>query len=83
MIQPTLSYSELASIAQNGSPLLVNAVGRVFGIGPAERRALGRAGAGGVPSWAWAGLAFVAGAVVGVRVYKRWPEHVPTLVQGD
>lgn len=66
-------------IAQNGSPMLLQAVGRVFGLGQTERSALG---VGGIPTWFWATIALGIGFVGGVQVYKRWPTKVPGIIKG-
>ncbi len=68
-----------ARAAQHGSPGLVAAIGRLYGLGQAERDAL----AGGrIPGWAWAVLGMGAGVVIGVRVYRKWPRKVPKLIAG-
>lgn len=64
---------QLASLVQNGSPLLVQALGRIFGLGQNERGELAR---NGLPTWAWATLAGAAGLATGVAVYRMWPEQV-------
>lgn len=80
--QPPLNFGQVAEVAQNGSPLLLQALGRLYGIGSAERRALGQDGMG-VPLWAWGGLAFALGAVAGIRLYRAKPEVVPRMISGD
>lgn len=75
------SYAQAAELAKNGSPMLLQAVGRIFGLGEAERRALGQDG-GGVPWWFWTVCGLGAGFVAGVRVYRRWPREVPVLIKG-
>lgn len=82
MIRPTINYADVERITKDGPPMLVSALGRLFGIGPAERRALGAEGIGGVPGWSWGLLGVGVGFVVGVRVYKRWPNKVPRLIRG-
>lgn len=82
MLQPTVSYADVERIARHGSPLLLQAIGRAFGLGPAERAALGRNGAGGIPTWTWVAAAAAAGFVVGVRVYKHYPDKVPRVIRG-
>jgi hypothetical protein len=82
MIDPTrIDYGQVAQVAKNGSPLLLTALGRFFGIGPSERAAFGQDGAG-VPTWAWGVLALSAGVVIGARVQKSYPDKVPTLISG-
>ena len=75
------SYAQAADFAKNGSPLLLQAVGRVFGLGEEERAALGKGGVG-VPWWFWTALGLSVGFVGGVRVYRRWPREVPVLIKG-
>lgn len=83
MIRPTLSLTDVERLAQHGSPALLQAVGRLFGIGPRERAALASPGEGSiVPGWTWGVLAFGVGFVAGVRIYRRWPDKVPSLITG-
>lgn len=82
MIDPTsIDYAQVARVAQDGSPLLLQALGRLYGIGPSERHAFGANGSG-VPTWAWSVLALGAGVVIGVRVQKMYPQFVPNLIAG-
>ncbi len=82
MIDPTrIDYGKVAQVARDGSPLLLQAIGRLYGLGPSERAAFGQNG-GGVPGWAWGTLLFAAGIVVGVRVYKNYPRRVPKMIAG-
>lgn len=76
-----LTPEQLAALAQHGSPILLQAVGRALGLGAEERAAI----AGGVklPVWFWIAVAGAAGIVIGVRVQRQWPEHVPDIVSGD
>ena len=83
MLKPTISYGDIERIARDGSPLLLQAVGRVFGLGPQERAALGRNGVGGLPTWTWVVVALAAGVVVGVRVDRHWPGKVPEWIGGQ
>jgi hypothetical protein len=69
-------------LAEHGSPLLVKSLGRVFGIGPAERAALGQNGARSVPVWIWVSVGLAAGFVAGARIQRRWPTKVPRLISG-
>jgi hypothetical protein len=70
---------DFAKTAESGSPALVHAFGRVFGLGQAERDALSK---GAVPGWALVTLGLAAGFVAGVQVYRRWPSKVPAFVKG-
>lgn len=83
MIDPTrIDYGRVASVARDGSPLLLQALGRLYGIGPTERRALGSNGTG-VPTWAWVTLALGAGVIAGTRIQKAFPQYVPNLIAGE
>ena len=75
-----LTPEQLASLAQHGSPMLLHAVGRAFGLGAEERAAIQQGG--GIPTWFWIALAGAAGVVVGVRVYRAWPDQVPAMISG-
>jgi hypothetical protein len=79
---PNLSYDDMQRIARDGSPLLLQALGRVFGLGPNERAALGQPGTGGLPVWTWVLVAATVGFVVGARVQKKWPTALPAVVRG-
>jgi len=79
---PNLSYDDLHRIAKDGSPLLLQALGRVYGLGPQERAALGQSGSGGLPNWTWAVLGIAVGVVVGARVQKKWPSAFPKIIRG-
>ncbi len=68
----------MASVAQSGSPMLLSAVGRVFGLGADEQAALG---VGKVPWWLWASVGVAAGVVVGAQVHKRWPDVLPQMMR--
>ncbi len=82
MIDPSrLDYTQVAHVAKNGSPLLLQALGRLAGLGPSERDAFGGDGKG-VPMWAVAALCLGAGIVAGARIQKAWPEKVPAFISG-
>jgi hypothetical protein len=76
----TLPYGQVARMAQDGSPALLQAVGRAFGLGADERAALAK---GTIPGWFWLLLGIGTGVLVGVRVYKAWPERVPVWLAGE
>lgn len=83
MIDPTrIDYGTVARVAKDGSPLLLQALGRLYGLGPTERAAFGQNGTG-VPGWAWAVVALGAGIIIGTRLQKSYPEYVPNLISGD
>ena len=77
-----IPYGQVAKIAQDGSPLLLQALGRLYGLGPRERRAFGKDG-DGVPGWAWAAIALAAGLVIGAKGQKHYPQYVPNMIVGD
>jgi hypothetical protein len=67
---------ELAQMADGGSPVLLHAVGRAFGLGQNERDALMK---GAVPGWFWMVLGLTAGFYAGVQAQQRWPEKIPNV----
>ena len=69
---------DIARVAKDGSPTLLYGVGRLFGLGAAERQAL--FGGGGVPGWALLAVGLTAGAVIGVAAHRRWPQHAERLI---
>lgn len=81
---PGLSLDDVRAIARDGAPMLLQALGRVYGLGPNERRALGGAGNGGsgLPTWTWVLLGIAAGVVAGARVEHAFPGKLPQLVRG-
>jgi hypothetical protein len=81
---PGLSLDDVRAIARDGAPMLLQALGRVYGLGPSERRALGGSGngGGGLPTWTWAVFGIACGVVIGSRVEHAWPGKLPKLVRG-
>lgn len=77
------AFGAIASVVKNvgnqGSPDLLQATGRLFGLGEAEQTALFR---GGIPRWAILGLGIAAGVFVGVYAHRRWPEYAGKIVGG-
>lgn len=78
-ILPMVANGDAAKIAQNGAPMLVQAAGRLVGLGDEERNALVN---GKIPWWVWTVGGLTLGFVVGVQVYKRYPEKVPEFIRG-
>lgn len=76
---PQVSVADMIQVAKEGSPLLINAVSRLAGLGAAEQNALANKG---VPGWAWAALAGTVGVIVGIRWYRARPEQVPAWIVG-
>lgn len=74
-----VDYVSIAKAATSGSPAVLQAVGRAYGLGAQERQALLDFG---VPSWTWLAVGVCVGVVAGIRVYKKWPDKVPNLIQG-
>lgn len=72
-------YGQVAHAAQNGSPIVLEAAGRLLGLGASEREALA---SGRVPGWLWAVVGLGAGVVVGVRAYRKWPSKFPKVISG-
>ena len=66
-----------ARIADEGSPVLLRAVGRVFGLGEAERKQLVDHG---IPAWTLVVVVGALGVVAGAWAHQRWPEQVDTMV---
>jgi hypothetical protein len=69
----------MAGAVSNGSPALIHAVGRMYGLGQAEREQLS---VYGIPGWVWGVALISAGVIIGVRVQKNWPDKVPSIIQG-
>jgi hypothetical protein len=76
---PNLPYAQLADAAKNGSPALLQAVGRAVGLGAEERAALSK---GSVPGWLWAVGGIALGVFVGVRLQRAVPQYVPVWLKG-
>lgn len=73
----TNTLAQALQIAQDGSPQLLYAAGRVFGLGAAERTALVE---GAVPRWAIGVLGLSVGVVIGVAIHRRWPKQSDKLI---
>ena len=76
---PNIDYATVFKVANEGSPFILNAVGRVFGLGQEESSALFK---DGLPTWTWVMIGLGAGFVVGVRVYKAYPKQIPRIIKG-
>jgi|GEM_PF-2340943 len=70
---PLEAVGQLGSVAKNGSPLLVNSLGRLFGLGQEEQQALVK---GEFPRWAVFALGIGAGVIAGVLVQRKFPSQV-------
>jgi len=75
-----LPLGQLAEIATNGSPVLLHAVGRMFGLGQVERQSLF---ANGLPRWSVYLLVASAGLIAGAYAHKRWPREVDRALGGN
>ena len=69
-----------ANATKDGSPGLLHAVGRVFGLGQAEQNALVNKG---VPGWLWLVGGLGVGIVAGIQIQSRWPSKVPRVLQAN
>ena len=76
---PQVSYADMIQLAKEGSPMLINAVSRLAGLGKSEQEALA---AKGIPGWAWAAVAGIAGVVVGIRLHQSNPKRIPAWIKG-
>jgi len=75
-----IEYAERAvNAASSGSPAIVEAIGRLYGLAQAERDALSK---GSLPGWLWAAVGIGVGVIVGARIQKAWPHKVPKLISG-
>lgn len=75
----SFSPNDLQQLSQMGSPALLKAVGRAFGLGDAEQQALKN---GNLPAWFWVTIGVLGGVVVGIQVQKRFPNKVPEFLGG-
>lgn len=75
-----VSYTDMIHLAREGSPMLINAVGRLAGLGDGERKTLS---ATGVPGWALAIVAGVAGVYAGIKWHQRSPDRIPGWIKGS
>lgn len=79
MIQHLQTAHQIMGATKDGSPFLLEAVGRLCGLGDAERNALARAG---IPSVVWGVGGVAAGVVLGAYLYRRYPRHMSKVVGG-
>lgn len=79
MLDHLQTAQQLAQASHSGSPLLLEAVGRLCGLGDAERNALARAG---IPSAVWGLGGLAAGVVLGAYLYRRYPGAMSRVVGG-
>lgn len=77
MINP--SYDDITRIAREGSPVLLQAIGRIYGFGQGD---VSNLRGGGVPVWPFVLIALAAGFVGGARIQKRYGHHLPKLITG-
>jgi hypothetical protein len=75
-----IDYAKVISLARDGSPLLLGAVGRVVGLGQAEQRAIT---SGRVPWWTIAGLGLALGFIAGARVERKFKGRMPSAIAGE
>lgn len=77
MIQHLQTAQQIMGATKSGSPSLLEAVGRLCGLGAAERDALARSGVPGVV-WGVGGLA--VGVMAGAYLYRKYPRQMSKLV---
>ena len=76
---PNIDYATVFKVANEGSPFILNAVGRVFGLGQEESSSLFK---DGLPTWTWVVIGLGAGFFLGVRAEKNYPKKIPSLIRG-
>lgn len=69
----------VVEVASHGSPALLNAVGRAFGLGLGEQEALAR---GQISRWVMLGLGLAVGLGAGAYAYRRWPNYIDKIIDG-
>jgi len=74
-----VGIADMQSVARNGSPDLMAAAGRAFGLGAGERQALL---AGKIPWWTMLLGGIAIGFVAGAQVHGRWPDKLPGWIAG-
>jgi hypothetical protein len=81
MIDPGhIRYAERAvEAASSGSPAIVEAIGRLYGLAQAERDALSK---GAVPGWLLAAVGLGVGVAIGARLHKAWPQKMKWIAGG-
>lgn len=72
-----LPVEQITDMAQNGSPVLLQAVGRVFGLGQAERTALVQ---NGLPRWSLYLVTAALGVAAGIYIHRNWPRQVDRMM---
>lgn len=71
------SIAKMVNAAHQGSPQILHAAGRVFGLGEAERNAIRN---GDFPRWALALVGAAGGFMLGVYAHNRWPKQTGKLI---
>ncbi len=66
----TKTIIQVLELAEQGSPQILYAAGRVFGLGAAERDALAKRT---FPAWAVGVLGVSVGILAGAAIQRRWP----------
>lgn len=77
------AVKEAIRASETGSPRLLHALGRIYGLGPNERAALSGSPGDMFPNLLPAVALVALGFFVGVRAQKRWPRKLPSWVTGD
>ena len=65
-----MTPEQMTDTLQNGSPMLIGAAGRLFGLGADEQQALA---VNGIPRVALGVVCVIGGVFVGMYVAKKWP----------
>ena len=74
-----IPIEQLAEVAKHGSPAMLSAVGRLFGLGQGEQQALVN---GKFPAWSVLLVGLAGGFVVGAYAYRKWPSAMGKVVGG-
>lgn len=79
MLHHLQTAQQLAKATNQGSPLVVEVVGRLCGLGADERNVLARYG---VPGVVWGTVALVGGVALGAYLQRNHPRYLPRVLGG-
>lgn len=68
-----IPHAVMMEAARNGSPALLSSLGRLFGFGSDEQKALMR---GDFPVWTFALVGVVGGVAAGIYLQRKFPQQV-------
>ncbi len=74
-----IPVQDIAAVAKHGSPGMLHAAGRIFGLGQAEQQALVR---GRLPRWLLFTVGIGGGVLLGIYADRRWPQQTRKLMGG-